>query len=184
MRVPSFELYYLRIMTITLYMAMSINAMIADRNEKTSWSDEEWNSYCQMVASKGNVVVGAKTYPLYFDEDFAKMGDPLIVVLSKSGSIKEPRNGRKDVVVTSVDEALAVLKEKGFTDILVTGGGQVDTAFVEKNLIDEIYLDIEPFLFGKGIPLFYPFDLDLELELVDSKMINENTIQVHYKLIS
>jgi len=49
-------------------------------------------------------------------------------------------------------------------------------------LIDEIILTIEPKIFGSGLGLFSK-DLDVNLELIEVKKINDNSIMVKYKTI-
>lgn len=53
---------------------------------------------------------------------------------------------------------------------------------MKEDLIDEIYLDVEPLVFGKGIPIFREADFEYELELMEIKKLNKNTIQLHYRV--
>ena len=76
-----------------------------------------------------------------------------------------------------------MLEQKGFTFAFLAGGGQLNTSFVKENLIDEIYLDVEPLVFGKGIRVFAEGDFELELELLETKKLNPNTVQLHYKVL-
>ncbi len=54
---------------------------------------------------------------------------------------------------------------------------------MEKGLVDEIYLDIEPFVFGSGIKLFADGEWENKLKLLGTKLLSRNTIQLHYKVI-
>lgn len=56
-------------------------------------------------------------------------------------------------------------------------------AFMKEGLINEIYLDVEPLIFGKGIKLFADSDFEYNLELLEVNKLNENTVQLHYKVI-
>ncbi|PIP24236.1 MAG: deaminase, partial [Candidatus Nealsonbacteria bacterium CG23_combo_of_CG06-09_8_20_14_all_37_18] len=49
--------------------------------------------------------------------------------------------------------------------------------------IDEIFIDIEPIILGKGIPLFRDKDFKRNLKLVGQKKISESEIQLHYKVL-
>ena len=66
---------------------------------------------------------------------------------------------------------------------LVGGGGQADTAALESGLLEEIFIDVEPLVFGRGIPLFAPSDSDLKLKFLDTKKVGESGIQLHYQVI-
>ena len=48
--------------------------------------------------------------------------------------------------------------------------------------MDEILITIEPKLFGVGINFTEGEDLDLNLELIESKEIGDNAVQLKYKV--
>jgi dihydrofolate reductase len=54
---------------------------------------------------------------------------------------------------------------------------------MEENLVDEIFIDIEPIILGKGIPLFRDKDFERNLKLVGQKKISENEIQLYYEVL-
>ena len=85
------------------------------------------------------------------------------------------------MIAHSPQEALDVLK--GHDEVVIAGGGQLDAAFMKENLIDEMYVDIEPALSGTGIPLFKGEDFDTQLEFLGHKMLSDNEIQLHYKVL-
>lgn len=164
-------------MKTILYMATTANGMIAKKNLETPWSEEELGSYCNKVKEIGNVVVGNRTYPQFREVDFENMGNSLMVVLTRSKSLVDKE---KIKFANSAEQAMDIIKKAGFDKVLVTGGAETNKEFMK--YVDEIYLDIEPLIFGEGVPLFSPFELELKLELIDTKMINKNTIQLHYKV--
>ena len=51
---------------------------------------------------------------------------------------------------------------------------------MRERLINEIYLDVEPLIFGEGIQVIAPSEFEYELELLEVKNLNKNTIQLHY----
>lgn len=167
-------------MKVILYMAMTVNGFIAKTDDGTEWSSEEWGSYLEKVRETGNLITGRKTYFLYDDSNFSEMGDPLVVVLTTDMS---KQNLEKVKYVSSAKDALKILEEKGFKTALVAGGSRTNTSFIKEDLVDEIYLDIEPIVYGDGIPLFSKNEKKLNLEFIESKMLNTNTIQLHYKVI-
>lgn len=165
-------------MKIILYMAMTANWYIARQNNETPWSSEEWESFSEKVKETKNLIIGRKTFELMEkEEEFQKIWNPFVIVISKE---------KKDNFnfVNSLEKALELLKEKGFTQGLIAGGGILNSLFLQKGLIDEIYLDIEPYIFGKGIKLFAENDFETKLELLSTKQLSKNTIQLHYKIIN
>lgn len=171
-------------MKVILYMAISANGMIARKNDKTDWSEDESNSYIGKVKECGNLVIGRRTYELMQgdenkDADTEVLGDPLIVVLTGSSSFKDEK---KLKFVKTPKEAIDFLRQKDFDTVMVAGGSQVDAAFLEEGLIDEIYLDVEPLVFGDGIPLFTPTDFEYKLKLLRVRKLSDQTIQLHYQV--
>ncbi|MDP2630172.1 MAG: dihydrofolate reductase family protein [Candidatus Uhrbacteria bacterium] len=166
-------------MKTTLYMAMTVNGFIAKEDDETPWSEEEWRSFAGFVEQSRNLIIGRKTYELMREANqFEKIGNPFAVVLS--GSEEEVKEGF--VFVKSPSDALKALEEKGFDCALIGGGALTNTVFIKQGLIDEIILDIEPMIFGKGITLFAGEDFETRLEFIEMKKLSGNTIQLRYRV--
>ncbi len=164
-------------MKVVLYMAITANGYIAKENDETPWSDEEWKSFSEKVKEIKNLVIGRKTFDIMEQgKEFQKIGNPFTVIVSNQ---KENNFN----FVNSPEQAINLLKEKGFSEVLVAGGGLLNSSFMQKGLVDEIYLDVEPFLFGKGIQLFAKNDFETKLELLETKQLSKNVIQLHYKVL-
>lgn len=73
-----------------------------------------------------------------------------------------------------------MLEEKGFTTVFLAGGGALNASFMKEKLINEIYLDVEPVIFGKGIQVVAPSEFEYELDLLEIKKLNKDTVQLHY----
>jgi len=171
-------------MKVILYMAMSANGCIATQDNETPWSKAEWGSFSGVVKQTGNMVIGRKTYEIMErKKEFSNLGNPLVIVLSKTKSKHKLGNEENNVVfVRSPQEALNVLQEKEYTTAMVAGGSEINTSFMRENVVDELFLDIEPLIFGKGIPLFATDHFEKKLDLVNVTNLSENTIQLHYKV--
>lgn len=160
-------------------MAISTDGYIARENDDTSWiSTEEWDCYSSMIQKTGNLVVGHRTYDILTkQEEFSELQHVKLVVVSTQ---QFKTLSEKHLVANSPKEALELLKD--FDEVIVAGGGELNSSFLKESLIDEIYLDVEPILLGKGIQLFSPGDFEAELELLETKKITEDEIQLHYKV--
>lgn len=163
-------------------MATTANGMIAKPDDSTPWTDKEWKSYSAFVKKAGNVILGNKTYKLMLeDNSLKKLGDPTVIVLSSYPKPEEVKN-KNHFFVDTPQKALEILKKKGFKTVVIGGGGKLNSVFMSEELVDEIYLDVEPLLFGKGIKLFKDADFEASLELLDVKKLSKNEIQLHYKV--
>lgn len=173
-------------MRIILYMATTINGFIAKEDDDTSWVTEtEWVSFSSAIKMNGNMIIGRRTYEIMLqNNEFhrSNLNEVKTVVLSKDIPVKV-HNPKFISVATSPREAVDILYKQGFETIMVCGGGKLNSSFMRENLIDEIYLDIEPIVFGKGIKLFFDADFETRLELNGVKNLSADEIQLHYKVI-
>lgn len=160
-------------------MATTANGYIARLDDSTPWSDEEWKAYSEEVKKIGNIIIGRRTYEIMKHDELDKIGNPLVIVV---GSTAYPV-GPNVVFVKTPEEALRAVEQKGFSSTTINGGGALLSSFGSKGLIDEVVLDIEPFLFGNGIPLFKQNAFEFNLSLTGVKRIGSNTLQVRYKVI-
>ena len=158
---------------------MSVNGYIAKENNETPWSDEIWKSYYKTAKKFKAIVLGSITYEIMkANDEFNKIGNPFTVVVTS----KEFVNNSNFTFVKSPKEALKILNEKGFSNALIVGGGKLNASFMKEKLIDEIYLDIEPLIFGKGVKLFYDENFESKLILLKISKLSKDIIQLHYKI--
>jgi dihydrofolate reductase len=171
-------------MKVTLFMAMSLNGIIARKNgDEDFLSHDNWNSFSGLVKSFQNFIIGRKTFEAVKqwkeEYNFDDFKDAMKVIVSSD------QNYKIDVgykLASSPKEALEILKENGFNNILITGGATLNSSFAKENLIDEIILNVESVIIGEGFPLFSSNDFDLDLKLVDVKKLPNDIVQLRYKV--
>lgn len=167
-------------MKVVLYMAISANGIIATDDDNTDWlSKEEWNSFSLAVRTAGCLIVGRTTYLYYLEmPEFSEFKDVKIIVVSQGDPEMLAAN---HFIAHSPKEALDLSKD--YKEVIIGGGAILNASFLSEKLVDEIYLDIEPILFGTGIPLFRDKAFEQELRLIDQKKIGEDEIQLHYQVL-
>ncbi|MDP2637469.1 MAG: dihydrofolate reductase family protein [Candidatus Levybacteria bacterium] len=170
-------------MKVILYMGISINGYVAKKNGDSEWtSDEDLKGFYEHSKKAGNIVMGKNTFYAASSYGYFPFPDSLNVIMSHQAI----ENKWKDKVIIAdklPKEVLRILEEKGFQEVFIAGGGQINSSFIKEKLIDEIYLDVEPLVFGRGIKLFADSDFEFDLELLECKNLNKNTIQLHYKVL-
>ena len=57
--------------------------------------------------------------------------------------------------------------------MVVVGGPHVATSFLKEQLIDEVWLTIEPKIFGTGSNFATEVNLDIDLRLIHCEKVNE-----------
>lgn len=79
-------------------------------------------------------------------------------------------------------EVLNELEKEGYKSAILGGGANLNGLFLKKGLVNEIYVTVEPKIFGEGLSLFSG-DFDVDLELTDMEKINNNSVVLKYKVL-
>ncbi len=167
-------------MKIILAMAQSANGYIAKTNHQTPWSNTIWKEYTKLIRKYKALIVGHNTYAIMKKaNEFKMIRNPFTVVVTRKHHTQP--NG-KFVFAKTPRDAIKTLQKKKFHTAILGGGSRINAAFMKQKLVNEIILDVEPKLFGSGIPLFKPSPLEQNLELLQVKRLSKNTIRLHYEL--
>lgn len=170
-------------MKTILYMAMTVNGKIAGIDDDTSWtSKEDWAGFFAKAQEIGVIIIGRKTYEAIKKENTLIPGIKLRIVVTHD----TPKDTPPHTIFTDQNphQILNIVTSHGFSTAMVAGGGQINSLFLKAGLIDELYIDIEPLVLGRGIPLFADGDFEARLKLLGVKTLsNHQTIQLHYKVL-
>ena len=80
-----------------------------------------------------------------------------------------------------VKEICETVRKQGYENVALLGGPSTNFAFLRENLVDEIFLTIEPVMLGKGIPLSVGGELCARWKLLETRRLNEKgTLLLHY----
>ncbi len=162
-------------MNIFLMAAMTVDGFIGRHsNHLTDWtSQEDKQLFVRKTKEAGVIVMGSST--------FATVGKALperrmIVYTSKPESIIA-----EDVETTREKPSVLVsrLEQEGETGIAVCGGASIYDLFMRSGVVNELYLTVEPKLFGNGVPLFAN-EMDVDMRLQETRQLNEHTVLLHY----
>lgn len=169
-------------MKVILYMAVAVNGYIAKENHDTSWiSREDWESFNKISKEIGCIVIGRNTYEIMKKENSFVQNCTYYILTTD-----ENLSSLNEKIIIFPGDPKTLLDEvskKGFEKICVAGGGKLNSSFLENNFVNEIYLDVEPVILGKGIQLFFPVDYDAKLKLIEVNKLNDSTVQLHYSVL-
>lgn len=162
---------------VTLIMASSLDGKIAkSKDHFANWtSKEDKQVFIQTSKDFGMIMMGYNTFKTFP----APLKNRLNVVFSEKA--EEELEGVK-WVSGEPEKVLEELEKMGFKRALLGGGTGLNTLFLQKKLINEIILTVEPKIFGSGLSLFND-DFDINLELLELKKINNNSYLVRYKVV-
>ena len=167
-------------MKVLLLAAMSADGFIGTdaAHRSLDWrSKEDASFFIAKTKEAGVIIMGSVTYKT-FRIKRAPPGRRLIVYTRNPESIVG-----EDVEATDEPprELLERLKKEGFDSVVIGGGATINKLFIDEGLVDELYLTIEPVLFGDGVDLLSG-PVSARLEMLDLKKIGNNTLLVHYRV--
>jgi dihydrofolate reductase len=168
-------------MKVIIHMIITPNGMIA-RGKKgdTSFISKKASRdfMRKMSAAKANLV-GSGTYRETLRHgNFPYKGLNVVMTTSRIKS----KWGNVIFTDRSPIKAIDLFKMANASTVLV-GGGKINSSFMKADLVDEIYLTIEPTIFTNGIKLFDGVDFEARLKLLDVKRLSKDEVQLHYKVI-
>lgn len=173
-------------MKVTLFMAISLNGVIArENNEEDFLSHANWITFVELVNKTGCMIWGRRTHEVvrtwekeYWDE--IKNVKKIIISSDKNLYLEETC-----VQASSPKDALKKLSDDRFESVILSGGSTLNNSFLKEDLINEIILNIEPVVIGKGIPVFKLDGFkDAKLEFLEMQKLEEGIVQLKYKVLN
>jgi dihydrofolate reductase len=162
--------------------AITIDGKIARHSgEFTDWTSPEDKDVLHHHLDKSDViVVGNNTYKIAE----APLSKRNCIVFTRS--VRATEQLRENLLFCNPEGvALSTILNK-YRTVALLGGRQIYTYFLERDLIDEMYLTIEPIIFGNGLDLFdQKKDVTTKFELTSYKRLNKKgSILMHYERLT
>jgi len=162
-------------MKVFIIAAISADGFISQRTDQiVDWSSKEDKKVFRELTKRAGVMIMGST-------TFKTIGRPLpgrrTIVYSRS---LEPAEGL-EITQEEPADLIARLDEEGFDEVAICGGRSIYDLFIQADLVDEIYLTVEPMLFGSGVPLL-ELATNTPLALLESIQLNNDTILLHYEV--
>lgn len=167
-------------MKVILFMAQTLNGKIArDNYDEDFISDDNWEAFVKLAEKIGCFVVGRKTYEnvekwKYFNFDNIKANK---IIVSKNLDFKLNKDW---TLANSPKDCLKKAISMRFNKILLSGGGSLNSSFMKLNLIDEIIINVEPYILGEGINIFKEDNFEAKLKLIKTKKLSSGILQLNY----
>ena len=164
-------------MKIILIMAMTADGKIARSSDHfPDWtSKEDKKLFTETTKKHGVVIMGDKTFFTFPKPLPGRLN--VVFTLEKN----PPKMENVKWVSGKPEKVLKELEDMGYNSAILGGGANLNGQFLGKKLIDEIWLTIEPKIFGEGLGIFSGhFKADLKLLSVEK--INEDSVVVKYRI--
>ncbi len=158
----------------------------------TKWGDpqvRDWSSlqdqqyYQQTWNNAKLIVMGSKTF---IAEKFSASKDRLLLVMtqniSKYNQYEVP--GQLEFTDKKPNNLVEQFQKKTYETMMIAGGAHIATSFLKEQLIDELWLTIEPKIFGAGGNFVIEEKLDIDLQLISCEKVNDQgTLITKYTVI-
>jgi dihydrofolate reductase len=160
-------------MKVFIIAAMSADGFIAkSQNEFIDWtSKEDKQLFVKLTKQAGVMVMGGNTFRTL---NRSLPGRRMIVMTRQSINVDGVETTQE-----TPDELIERLVLEGVDELAICGGGAIYSLFLNAKVVTDLYLTIEPVLFGTGLSLVNT-DLQMDLELQSIEKLNENTVLLHY----
>lgn len=167
-------------MKTILMMAITIDGKIAKSvNQLANWTSQaDKKIFVEETKKAGVIIMGLTTYQTIG----RPLPDRLNVVLTFEPEKEKEIPGVLEFTNRPPRVLLAELEKRGFSSVILGGGATINGLFLKENLIDEVWLTIEPRIFGEGLSLFQNADVNLSLSLLEIRKLDENVLQVRYRI--
>lgn len=172
---------------ICLFIAMSLDGYIADRNGGVDWlsgqgnDDDTIDSYSEFAQMIDTVFMGWNTYHQIVTElspeEWVYKDFTTYVFTHRTQAFSE---NIRFVNEKPVDLAKR-LKEENGKDIWICGGANLIRQFVNEDAIDAYYITVIPTLLGSGIRLFENGNREIPLRLLKIRSYNGMTDLLYTK---
>ncbi len=172
---------------IKLYIAVSLDGKIADKDGNVKWLDELPNpdhldfGYTEFLNSVDTTLMGNNTYRqlLSWGIEFPYSGKNNYV-FTRNPELREDENVK--YVSGNVVSFVKDIKSKTGGDIWLIGGGEINTILLNAGLIDEMIIFVIPVVLGEGIPLFRDSPHEAKAELIKTRSHGNRVVEINYRI--
>jgi dihydrofolate reductase len=150
----------------------------------TSWSSQKDKEYFRKAWNDAKLIVmGSNTYRA--ERLRPSLNHLLVVMTGNPAQFKSQEvTGQIEFTDESPAHLVARFEKKGYDQMLVVGGPHIATSFFKEQQVDELWLTIEPKIFGTGGNLVIEEKLDIDLNLISCNKVNEQgTLIAKYAVI-
>jgi dihydrofolate reductase len=162
---------------VFIIAALTADGCIARDAQQSSikWTSRDDYQFFQERTKKAGVLIMGSTT---FETISRALPERKIYVLSRSKTYEQ---FGESVEATQLPpgELLNQLEGQGVTEVAICGGTSIYTQFMQAGLVDEMYLTIEPVVFGEGVRLFNQ-SLETKIQLKETISLSDQTVVMHY----
>ena len=163
---------------VTLFIAMSLDGYIADKDGGVDWLNgqeedgENMDTYSDFIKGIDTIIMGWNTYHQLTSElspeEWVYPEQVSFVITHR----EIPSTERIRFTSESPCDLVKRLREEEGNGIWICGGASIVRQLMETDLIDTLHISVIPTLLGDGVRLFGPLEKEQKLRLFKTKSYN------------
>jgi dihydrofolate reductase len=168
----------------------SLDGFFETPNKVLDWVvvDEEFLEYAKgLLRTVDTLLFGRATYehmamywPTAPAEELANQMNGLPkVVFSKTLQKLDWKNSR--VVRDNIEEEVSRLKQQPGKDMVIFGSATLASFLLQRGMIDDYRVILQPVLLGRGTPLFKDVTEKIQLKLISAKVFGSGVVLLSYQ---
>lgn len=175
-------------MKVILAMVMSADGKTTKGNNPNvyTWSSQEDQEFFSSLIKKSKVIIlGRKTF--FSVQPPIKISPRnLHLVITKNPKKYQKLEVPNQLEFTNNSPAkiISELNKRGYKEALLAGGENTNAPFLQAKCVDQIWITIEPLLFGAGNGIVGNEKVNIRLQLLNINRLNKRgTLLIKYKVI-
>lgn len=175
-------------MKVVLAMVMSVDGKTTKWNNPNiyGWTSKEDQKHFFSLVEKHNVIImGRKTYDAA--RSVMKLSAKKLRVVITNTPEKYEKfavRGQLEFTSDSPEELIDRLKMQGYAKVLLVGGEGINALFLKAGFVNEVWITVEPAIFGYGNSLISKEKFDVKMRLKHVRMLNKRgTLLLKYQVL-
>ncbi len=176
------------IMTNYIYVAQSLDGFIATKDGGVDWLNEiprpegEDFGFAEFMDDIDAILMGKNTYETVLSFGVWPYEKPVFVLSNSISDVPDHLQNKAKIVSGDLSDVLQQLNQQGYNDLYIDGGKLIQSS-LQQNLIDALIITTIPILLGEGISLFAPSKQQVKLVHKQTKILNNQLVKSHYKML-
>ncbi len=175
-------------MKVILAVVASLDGKITNPRGKSPqhWASKEDQQFFFSLIKKHKVIIMGKNTYLAAKKNIRATPGKLKLVFTRNPNnfLKYQKKDKLEFVNQSPKKVLSKLQTQGLSEALLVSGAKLNSLFLKEKLISEIWLTLEPKIFGLGKTLVDQTSFNINLKLLGIKRLNsQGTLLLKYSVI-
>jgi dihydrofolate reductase len=166
---------------VILNLAMSLDGYIEGPHGEYDWcfSDQDYGM-TEFLGSSDAIFLGRKSYELLMSA-----GPEMFAALKMyvfSNTLTHVEGNSEIITEADFKQRVDEIRNQPGANIWLFGGAELVSAFITRNLINELFISVHPTILGAGKPLFIDIKERTDLVLLGSEQFSSGLVQLKYTL--